>query len=136
MQTLFTTTFIFSFMAFVHTLVAFLCYPYLTVQHWEASMLNNRYDVSVIPCRYYNKYEVKSALSALVESIDGLSWLTPGMCVAIKANLVTFAKPETATTTHPALICALIELLLERGASRVIVGDSPGVVHYRSLTSI
>ncbi len=48
------------------------------------------------------------------------------MCIAIKANLVTFARPETATTTHPSLICALIELLLERGASRVIVGDSPG----------
>ena len=45
---------------------------------------------------------------------------------ALKANLVTFAKPETATTTHPSLICALVELLLERGASRVIVGDSPG----------
>ena len=48
------------------------------------------------------------------------------MTVAIKANLVTFARPEKATTTHPALICALIELLVERGAARVIVGDSPG----------
>lgn len=85
-----------------------------------------KYDVSAIPCRSYNKDEVKNALSALINSLGGLDWLKEGMCVAIKANLVTFAKPETATTTHPSLICALIELLLERGASRVIVGDSPG----------
>ena len=89
-------------------------------------MSEHKYDVSAVPCRSYNIEEVKSALSALIESIGGLDWLKKGMCVAIKANLVTFARPETATTTHPALICALIELLLERGASRVIVGDSPG----------
>ncbi|MBE6707420.1 MAG: DUF362 domain-containing protein [Ruminococcaceae bacterium] len=83
-------------------------------------------DVSAVSCRTYNKEEVKNALAALVDSLGGLDWLEAGMCVAIKANLVTFAKPESATTTHPALICALIELLLERGASRVIVGDSPG----------
>ena len=89
-------------------------------------MPDSKYDVSAIPCRDYNKYEVKTALSALLDSFGGLDWLKNGMCVAIKANLVTFAKPETATTTHPSLICALVELLLERGASRVIVGDSPG----------
>ena len=84
------------------------------------------FDVSAIPCRTYNKNEVKNALSALIDSIDGLDFVREGMCIAIKANLVTFAKPEEAVTTHPALICALIELLKERGAGRVIVGDSPG----------
>ena len=84
------------------------------------------YDVSVFPCRSYNKEEVKSALSAVLEPIGGLDFVKDGMTIAIKANLVTFAHPEKATTTHPALICALIELLAERGAARVIVGDSPG----------
>ena len=84
------------------------------------------FDVSAIPCRTYNKNEVKNALSALIDSIDGLDFVRDGMCIAIKANLVTFAKPEEAVTTHPELICALIELLKERGAGRVIVGDSPG----------
>ncbi len=89
-------------------------------------MSDHIYDVSAIKCPSYDNNEVKSALIPLIDSIGGLDWLKAGMCVAIKANLVTFAKPETATTTHPTLICALIELLLERGASRVIVGDSPG----------
>lgn len=83
-------------------------------------------EVSAVSCHNYNKNEVKIALSSLLDSIGGLDFVTEGMCVAIKANLVTFAKPEEAVTTHPALICALIELLKERGAGRVIVGDSPG----------
>jgi len=34
-------------------------------------------------------------------------------------------KPEQAATTHPTLVCALVDMLTARGA-RVIVGDSPG----------
>ena len=83
------------------------------------------FDVSVVPCKNYGKEEVTAALNALLSPIGGLDWVKEGMTVAIKANLVTFAKPEEAVTTHPALICALIAMLRERGA-KVIVGDSPG----------
>lgn len=83
------------------------------------------YDLSIVPCSSYDESEVTSALEALLNSIGGLDWVKEGMKVAIKANLVTFAKPEEAVTTHPSLICALIKLLRERGAS-VVVGDSPG----------
>ena len=47
------------------------------------------------------------------------------MTVGVKVNLVAALKPESAATTHPALVCALVELLRERGAN-VLVGDSPG----------
>ena len=83
------------------------------------------FDVSVVPCKNYGKDEVTAALNALLAPIGGLDWVKEGMTVAIKANLVTFAKPEEAVTTHPALICALIAMLRRRGA-KVIVGDSPG----------
>ena len=83
------------------------------------------YDVSVIHCENYDHDNVKRALSDLISSIGGLDWVENGMKIAIKANLVTFAHPDEAVTTHPALICALIEMLCERGA-KVIVGDSPG----------
>lgn len=85
----------------------------------------SEFDVSIVPCFSYDEDEVSSALKNLLDSIGGLDWVEQGMRVAIKANLVTFAKPEEAVTTHPALICALIKLLRERGAS-VVVGDSPG----------
>ncbi|MBQ8409059.1 MAG: DUF362 domain-containing protein [Clostridia bacterium] len=83
------------------------------------------YDVAVVPCASYGENEVKEALEALLEPIGGLQWVKEGMRIAIKANLVTFAKPEEAVTTHPALICELIRMLRECGAS-VVVGDSPG----------
>ncbi len=84
------------------------------------------YEVSIVPCESYDEDNIRAALRFLLDSIGGLDWVRDGMCVAIKANLVTYAKPEEAITTHPALICALIEMLKERGAARVIVGDSPG----------
>ena len=81
--------------------------------------------VSVVPCDSYDLPLAEEALRRVLEPLGGLDWVTEGMTVAIKANLVTFMKPEAAGTTHPVLLCALIKLLKEKGA-RVIVGDSPG----------
>ena len=85
----------------------------------------SNYDVSAVPCASYDIEAVNNSLTDLLEPIGGLDWVKDGMCIAIKANLVTFAKPEEAVTTHPALICELIKMLRARGA-KVIVGDSPG----------
>ncbi len=81
--------------------------------------------VSVTECKTYEPGEVKAALIRLLKPLGGLDWVTPGMRVGIKANLVTFLKPEAAATTHPALLIALVELLKEKGA-QVVLGDSPG----------
>ena len=85
----------------------------------------SEFDVSVVKCPSYGESEIKKALEAVLTPIGGLDWVEDGMIIAIKANLVTFAKPEEAVTTHPALICELIKMLRARGAA-VIVGDSPG----------
>ena len=81
--------------------------------------------VSVVPCRQYDPAECRQALRDILAPLGGLSFAAPGVTVGIKANLVSFMKPESAATTHPVLLSALTELLLERGAT-VIVGDSPG----------
>ena len=78
------------------------------------------YDVSVVKCEDYQPERVTSALRAVLEPIGGLDWVKPGMRIGIKANLVTFLKPESAATTHPALLCALVNLLKERGAEAVV----------------
>lgn len=88
--------------------------------------------VSLLPCPDYT--EAEAALRKVLEPIGGLDWVTPGMRVAVKVNLVTAMKPEAAGTTHPALVAALTKLLLERGA-RVIVGDSPGGVYSAAYLS-
>ena len=84
--------------------------------------------VILTPCETYDGPVVRSALEAVLAPIGGLDWVTPGMTVGIKANLVSAMKPEECATTHPSLLCALTQLLRERGA-RVVIGDSPGGVY-------
>ena len=81
--------------------------------------------VSIVNCESYAPEAVKPALKLVIDQLGGLNWVKDGMVIAIKANLVSYLRPEKAATTHPALLCALVEMLTERGA-RVIVGDSPG----------
>ena len=82
-------------------------------------------DVAIVPCKTYDHEACLSALRRVLAPFGGLDWVRPGMRIAVKANLVSMLKPEAAATTHPALLCALAQLLRERGAE-VIVGDSPG----------
>ena len=82
-------------------------------------------DVVIVPCASYAEDEVGKGLEAVLAPLSGLDWVKPGMRIAVKVNLVTFAKPEKAATTHPSLLCALVERLAQRGAD-VVVGDSPG----------
>lgn len=81
--------------------------------------------VHIVPCADYADETCRAAITAALEPLGGLDWVQPGMRIAIKANFVAAAKPDTAVTTHPNLLIALSELLLSRGAS-VVIGDSPG----------
>ena len=94
-----------------------------------------KYDVAVAQCGSYDEKCVEETLEYLIESTNALGWVRPGMGVAIMANLVTFAKPEDAVTTHPSLICQLIKILKRKGVGRVIVGDSPGGLYNSAFLS-
>lgn len=82
-------------------------------------------DVSIVRCSSYDEAEVAAAMQAVLEPVGGLDWVQLGMKIAIKANLVTFMKPESAATTHPSVLIALVKMLRACGAE-VVVGDSPG----------
>lgn len=86
------------------------------------------YDVAVVRCKTYNVEAVKPALEEAVNAVNGLDFVKSGMKIIIKPNLVSFKKPDAAATTHPALLEALVEMLLSRGAD-VTIGDSPGGPH-------
>ena len=85
-------------------------------------------DVAIVPCGSYEESTVEAALRDALEKTGGLSFVTPGMKVAIKANLVTAIKPDAAATPHPSVVCALVKLLKEKGAE-VVIGDSPGGIY-------
>ncbi len=81
--------------------------------------------VSVTPLTEYTPECARDALEALLKPIGGLDFVNKGMHIVIKANLVSAMKPEESATTHPTLLCALTDMLIERGA-HVVIGDSPG----------
>jgi uncharacterized protein (DUF362 family)/NAD-dependent dihydropyrimidine dehydrogenase PreA subunit len=83
-----------------------------------------RVNVSIVPCPDYGDESVRIALRDALAPLGGLDWVTPGMRIAVKANLVARMKPEDAATTHPALVTELCRMLTARGAV-VTVGDSP-----------
>lgn len=91
-------------------------------------------DVVIVPCEDYSEEATRTALEQVLAPLGGLDWVSPGMKIAIKVNLVTSAKPEKAATTHPALLCSLVRTLRERGAD-VVVGDSPGGLYNAAYVS-
>ena len=81
--------------------------------------------VSVVSCESYDPALCAEALEKVLEPLGGLDFVREGMTVGIKANLVSFMKPDATGTTHPALLSTLTAMLRKRGA-RVVIGDSHG----------
>ena len=85
-------------------------------------------DVAIVKCKDYSNENVATALEELLPLIGGLDWVTKGMKIIIKVNLVAPMKPDSAGTTHPVLLYELVKRLCEKGAE-VIIGDSPGGIY-------
>ena len=81
--------------------------------------------VAILPLLNYDYDESVETLKNLINQIDDLSWVKPGIKIGIKVNLVASMKPEEAGTTNPILVKALCKILVDKGAD-VVVGDSPG----------
>ncbi|MBN2569229.1 MAG: DUF362 domain-containing protein, partial [Deltaproteobacteria bacterium] len=72
---------------------------------------------------------IRLAVRNVVETATDFSWLSKGDTVFIKP-VNNSGNPYPATTS-PAAIAAVVELLKEKGARRVIVGDMSGVQYLR-----
>lgn len=72
---------------------------------------------------------MKSAVRAVAETTTDFSWLSKGDAVFIKPALNS-GNPYPATT-NPTAIAAMVEILKEKGAGRVIVGDMSGIEHVK-----
>jgi len=72
---------------------------------------------------------VRQAVRIAAEAVTDFSWLSRGDTVFIKPVLNS-GNPYPATT-NPHAIAAMVELLREKGAGRVIVGDMSGVENVR-----
>ncbi len=72
---------------------------------------------------------IKTAVREAALAATDFSWLSKGDSVFIKPALNS-GKPYPSTTS-PLAIAAIISLLKEKGARRVIVGDMSGIEHVK-----
>ncbi len=82
------------------------------------------YAVAISRCKTYEEQELKRAVESAVDLAGGFD--VSGKRLLIKPNVLRDADPGKAITTHPEFMRAVIRLCKERGASRILVGDSPG----------
>ncbi|MCF8031617.1 MAG: DUF362 domain-containing protein [Desulfarculaceae bacterium] len=79
--------------------------------------------------RHPSPQEVAAATREAVSAVDDLAWLQPGDTVFIKP-VINSGNPYPATTS-PQALSAMVGLLREKGADRVVVGDMSGVEHVK-----
>jgi len=103
-----------------------IIYYYQNLQ--KAERMNGIYHApaAVRPCETYEADEVYPALCRCFSDAGIKEEQIKGKKVVLKPNLVMAKKPETAATTHPAVIEACIRLLWEMGAAEITLADSPG----------
>ncbi|WP_440953349.1 DUF362 domain-containing protein [Methanococcoides sp. FTZ1] len=83
--------------------------------------------VSIVRCKDYS--HAKQAVREAIDLIGGLDGIVfPGARVLLKPNLLSAKPPEEAVTTHPAIVSAICELVVEAGGIP-IVGDGAGITH-------
>ena len=76
-------------------------------------------------CSKYDEQLIENSYQELLINNNLLDFVTPGLKVGIKLNLVSHMHPDKAATTHPLLVKRLCEILISKGAI-VTIGDSPG----------
>ena len=79
----------------------------------------------------YEYTTLRTTISGLLARIGSLR-IEPGARVLIKPNFLAPAKPERALTTHPLMVRAAVEYVLQQGA-RPLVADSPGMGTFERL---
>lgn len=75
---------------------------------------------------YDSRDEIRSTIQEMVSSLGG--WperIRDGSRVLLKTNMLAAKRPERAITTHPEVLGAVAELLMDLGCT-VEIGDSPG----------
>ncbi len=81
--------------------------------------------VAIEKCETYTSEEVMTSLRKICEAAALPS--VEGKKVLLKPNILSDSPPERAVTTRSEVLRELIKLMWEKGASEVLVGDSPGI---------
>jgi uncharacterized protein (DUF362 family)/Pyruvate/2-oxoacid:ferredoxin oxidoreductase delta subunit len=79
-------------------------------------------------------YVAADLADTLWEIMDGAGGdrIKPGARVLIKPNFLLPVEPESAITTHPLVVKAVVEYVLDKGA-KPVVADSPGMGSFEKI---
>lgn len=81
--------------------------------------------VHLVACQDYGPPALAEAVWEALEAVGAGDCISAGTQVLLKPNLISSMPPERAVCTHPAVVRAVAEWALRRGA-HVIVADQPG----------
>ncbi len=95
--------------------------------------MEDKEKVIVRKCKNYDYEEVKSSIQSIFEALGGVkNFISRGDKVLLKPNLLSARVPEEGVTTHPVVIRALAELIIENGGIPYI-GDSPSIGSFQKV---
>jgi uncharacterized protein (DUF362 family) len=98
---------------------------FLTEKPLVIQSVENESVVALERCPSYEPKTVRTAVENAVNAIGGFGrFVSTGARVLVKPNLLSAQPPEKAITTNPAVLRAVLELVLEAGG-KPFVGDSP-----------
>jgi len=90
-------------------------------------------EVTLQRCADYDPANVKKSIQRAIEPLGGISnFVKPGDSVLLKPNMLAPASPEKAVTTHPAVVRAVAEMVMEAGA-KPFIADSPAIPAFKKI---
>ena len=78
-------------------------------------------------CKQYYFDDVYKCVKNMMELLPPPD--VKGKVVLLKQNILYPKKPELAVGTHPVVVGAVVKAFLERGAAKVIAGESPAIAN-------
>jgi uncharacterized protein (DUF362 family)/Pyruvate/2-oxoacid:ferredoxin oxidoreductase delta subunit len=97
--------------------------------------IDKKAKVSITRCDDYNADDVYEKVGRAVDLLGGIGkFVSRGESVLVKPNMLSARPPKKAVQTHPAVVEAVIRLVLDAGGVPMI-GDSPAIGSLASCIS-
>lgn len=90
--------------------------------------------VHIARCPDYERAAVRQAVRECWQAVASPDFVQPGMRVLLKPNVINALPPERAVCTHPEVVRAVAEILVEAGAE-VLIADQPGYALTENVTA-
>ena len=91
--------------------------------------------VSIVKCKNYDSSLVFEAIKKSIDLLGGISvFIKPKSKVLVKPNLLMAKPPESAITTHPEVVRAVVKILKSIDC-KIYLGDGPSV-WYRQVENV